>query len=470
MAELRARRDEAARVADLVELRLDTVDRPDVGGALAGRTTPVIVTCRPSWEGGAYTGAEDDRLALLTLALEQGAEFVDVEWAAGPLALVGRTGGRRIIVSSHDFTGVPADLASRAAAMRATGAEIVKVAVMARRLSDCLPLLALRREASGPGLVMAMGEAGVVTRVLASRFGSCWAYAGAGIAPGQIPPDRMLGEFRFREIGPSTRVFGLIGRPVAHSVSPAMHNAAFRGEGLDAVYVPLEAESLDDFSRFAESVGVAGASVTAPFKLEAFETARASDEVSRRIGATNTLKRDGDGWLGCNTDVNGFLAPLAPMMNLSGARATVLGAGGAARSVVAALATAGSRVTIAARRRDRAAALCATTGAAEGEWPPRPGTWDLLVNATPVGTHPHVGEMPIPESALDGGLVYDLVYNPTRTALLKSAERRGCRTIGGLDMLVAQAQAQFAWWTGVTPSARLMRDAAMTRLDEMNRS
>jgi 3-dehydroquinate dehydratase/shikimate dehydrogenase len=470
MADLRAGRDAAAGVADLVELRLDAVEQPDVAGALADRLTPVIVTCRPVWEGGAFTGSEHERLALLTDALELGAEYVDVEFAAGVSALIARTGGRRVIVSSHDFEGVPTDLEARVAAMRATGAEVVKVAVTARTLSACLPLLALARRDPRPLALMAMGASGVATRILASRFGSCWVYAGDAIAPGQIPPRRMLGEFGFRRIGPSTRVYGVIGRPVAHSVSPAMHNAAFQATGLDAVYLPLEAESVDDFMQFARAVGVAGASVTAPFKVEAFERADECDSVSRRIGAVNTLKREDDRWVGCNTDVEGFLAPLATVMPLAGARATVLGAGGAARSVVAALASSCASVTVSARRRGQAAALSDATGSALGDWPPPIGTWDLLVNATPVGTHPHVDDMPIPETALAGGLVYDLVYNPPRTALLGAAERRGCRTIGGLDMLVAQARAQFAWWTGTTPAPDLLHEAATTRLHEMNRS
>jgi 3-dehydroquinate dehydratase/shikimate dehydrogenase len=468
MAELCRQRDAAGVDADLVELRLDYVDEPDVAGALAGRRCPVIVTCRPVWEGGRFAGPEEKRLALLGEALDRGADYVDIEWAAGPSAFVARTGGRRIIVSSHDFTGVPADLTTRVASMRETGAEIVKVAVTARRLSDCLPLLAIAAAAPGRVVLMALGVPGLATRVLASRFGSCWAYAGDGVAPGQIPVRRMIDELGFREVGPSTHVYGVIGRPVTHSVSPAMHNAAFRAQGLDAVYVPFEAESVDDFARFAASMGVAGVSVTAPFKVEAFERADETDVVSRQIGAVNTLKREGGAWAGRNTDVGGFLAPLAPVMDLARSRATVLGAGGAARSVAAALASAGATVAISARRRERALSLSMTTGATVVDWPPRPGSWDLLVNTTPVGTHPRVTEMPIPESALDGGLVYDLVYNPPRTALLQSAERRGCRTIGGLDMLVAQAQAQFAWWTGVTPADRLMRDAAMARLAEMN--
>jgi 3-dehydroquinate dehydratase/shikimate dehydrogenase len=466
MAELRARRD-AVSDADLVELRLDTVRDPDVAGALEGRRLPVIVTCRPLWEGGAFEGTETERLGLLAEAHRRGAEYVDVEWRADATALLKATGGRRVILSTHDFTGVPTDLLARTGAMRSTGAEVIKVAVTAHALSDCLRLMPVTAGAERATVALAMGDFGLPTRILPARFGSAWTYAGERAAPGQIGPARMRNEFGFRRIRPSTSIYGVLGRPIAHSVSPAMHNAAFRHTGIDAVYLPLQAASFADFLTFAEAIRVAGVSVTAPFKIDAFDGADECDAVSRRIQAVNTLKRAGRRWLGGNTDAAGFLAPLERVMRLPGVRATVLGAGGAARSVVVALTSAGARVAVAARHADRAAAICALTAADAAEWPPRPGTWDLLVNATPLGTHPDAGVSPVPASALSGRVVYDLVYNPARTRLLDEAARAGCRTIGGLEMLVAQAQAQFEWWTGVRPGERVMREAAAARLREI---
>jgi len=200
--------------------------------------------------------------------------------------------------------------------------------------------------------------------------------------------------------------------------------------------------------------------------VQAFEHADECDAVSRRIQSVNTLRRDGPRWLGSNTDVTGFLAPLGALTPHRGGRAVILGAGGAARSVSVALASAGLQVTIAARRPDQAESVAALTGAAVGAWPPPPGSWDLLVNATPVGTAPYSTESPLPDGYpfRAGSVVYDLVYNPPYTRLLVDAERAGCRTIGGLDMLVAQAQAQFDWWTGQRPADRVLRDAAVARL------
>jgi 3-dehydroquinate dehydratase / shikimate dehydrogenase len=467
-AELRARRDDAAD-ADMVELRLDTVKDPSAAAALAGRKKPVIVTCRSRAQGGSFAGSEEERRAILSEALSLGAEYVDLEWNGSCADLMERTGGRRVILSHHDFTGMPADVRDLAHAMLSSGAEVVKLAVTARSLRDCVTLRAIGRSTRVPMALIAMGEAGIASRVLASWMGSCWTYAGdaaASNAPGQIAARQMLDEYRFRRIGARTAIYGILGRPVSHSVSPAMHNAAFRAAHLDAVYLPLAASDFDDFIGFAADANLAGVSVTAPFKIDAFELADECDPVSRRIQSVNTLRRDGGRWLGCNTDVTGFLTPLESAMRLAGARATILGAGGAARSVSVALASAGVKVTISARRLDQARSVASLTGADVVPWPPDPASWELLVNATPVGTTSNADASPLPDDYLfhGGAMVYDLVYNPPRTRLLTTAERAGCRTIGGLDMLVAQAQAQFEWWTGGRPADRVMRDAALARL------
>jgi 3-dehydroquinate dehydratase / shikimate dehydrogenase len=464
-AELRTRRDQVAD-ADMVELRLDTVKDPSAAGALAGRKKPVIVTCRPVAQGGHFKGSEEERRAILAEALSLGAEYVDLEWRGSCADLMEQTGGRRIVLSHHDFTGVPADVRELAHAMLASGAEVVKLAVMASRLSDCLTLREIGQGTRVPMSLIAMGEAGLASRVLASWMGSCWTYAGQGVAPGQLSEAVMHDQYRFRRIGARTAIYGVLGKPVSHSVSPVMHNAAFKSAHFDAVYLPLAAADFDDFTTFAAAVGLSGASVTAPFKVNAFESADECDPVSRRIQAVNTLRREGGRWLGCNTDVTGFLTPLQAAAQLKGLRATILGAGGAARSVAMALVSAGSHVTIAARRTEQAQAVAALTGADVTAWPPAPDSWDLLINATPIGTAPNVDESPLPDDYAfpANGLVYDLVYNPQYTRLLALAERARCRTIGGLDMLVAQAQAQFEWWTGRRPPARVMRDAAAARL------
>jgi len=468
-AELRRKRD-AVVDADLVELRLDTVSDPDVAGALNGRRRPVIVTCRPAWEGGQFRGAEEDRLRLLDEALVRGAEFVDVEWRAGFGGLVDRAADR-VVLSMHDFNGVPDDLVDRATAMRATGAAVVKVAVAMHRLSDCLPLAALGAQSTHRhrAVLIGMGEFGLPTRVLAARFGSQWTYAGELGTVGQLTPGELLDFYRFRSLTAVTGVYGLAGSPVTHSVSPAMHNAAFQATDVDAVYLPLRAADALDFERFGRAFGIKGASVTIPFKVALFERVDEVSAVARRIGAINTIRAEGGRWVAGNTDAAAFLEPLRDRVSLAGKRVAVLGAGGAARAVAVALSSTGAAITIHARNVAQAEEVAMTIGAAVGGLQPAPGSWDVLVNCTPIGMYPRAGDTPVPAAQLTGELVYDLVYNPTTTRLMREAERAGCQTIGGLEMLVAQAHEQFEWWTGIRPPIGIMKDAAVRRLAEFTR-
>jgi 3-dehydroquinate dehydratase/shikimate dehydrogenase len=485
MEALRAGRDAAAQAgADVVELRLDLVDRPDVAGALQGRPRPVIVTCRAAWEGGHFKGSEEERQRILREALDLGAEFVDIEHKTAGVDQWLRPADRaqRVICSLHDFEAMPRDIVERAREMRRTGAAIVKIAGYAHRLTDLLPLLEIgRAQGDGErGVLIGMGVAGTASRLLAAHFGSCWTYAGSAVAPGQVAASRLLNEFHFRRITASTPVYAVVGKPIEHSISPAMHNAAFAAAGLDAVYIPCEAADFNDFLAFADALPIAGASVTAPYKLAAFDGARAdaADDIVQRLRAANTLRRDtrdrsNCGWTCTNTDVAGFIAPLSARIALRGARVAVLGAGGAARAVVAGLDAAGADITVYARNETAAEELKSVSsgGLRVSKWPASiAGSWDVLVNTTPVGTFPAVNETPFQASVqgpFDGRLVYDLIYNPRPTRLLRDAAAAGCATLDGLDMLVEQAARQFTWWTGITPSIEIMRDAAIRRLAEM---
>src|SRR5471030_77657 len=469
-AELRQKRDAVAD-ADLIELRLDTVSDPNVAGALAGRRRPVIVTCRPAWEGGEYRGSEEDRKQILADALSLGAEYVDIEWRARFDDLIAQAGGRRIVLSTHDFLGVPMDLTARVHAMRSTGAEVIKIAAAMTSLSDCVPLLDLGAQSvRQSGLVLiGMGQYGLATRVLAGRFGSIWTYAGALREVGQMNAQTLLKDYHFRSVSDTTEIYGVAGGSVQHSVSPAMHNAAFRAARVDAVYLPLPAVSAADFATFGRAIGISGASVTIPLKVTLFDAVDEVYAVARRIGAINTIRSEHGRWIGGNTDASGFLEPLQEKVSLSGLRASVLGAGGAARAVTVALASSGASVKLHARNRQQAEETAMLTSAELGPWPPEPGSWDLLINCTPVGMYPHVDEMPLPAEHLTGRYVYDLVYNPSITRLLREAAARGCQTIGGLEMLVAQAREQFQWWVGTKPQAGVMREAALKRLAEFAR-
>ena len=480
MRELVAARD-AATVGDMVELRLDGVQDVDVAGALRGRRVPVVVTCRAAWEGGRFNGSEDERRGILKQALEAGAEFVDVEWRAGFDDVIA-IDAARAVVSYHDFTGPPAGLDDRVAAMRRTGAGTIKVAYAAHRLSDTLALRAIGE--AGRAVVVGMGEPGVPSRLLAARYGSRWTFAGQAVAPGQLPASRMRDAFRFRTIGPSTRLFGVVSRTAMHSLSPVMHNAAFAAAGLDAVYVPLTTDDFADFLAYADGMGFEGASVTIPFKLDALEAAVVKEPIAAAVGAANTLRRRATGaasrhastggsvpgadrpWEATNTDVDGFLAPLDVLFpkGLTGIRASVLGAGGSARAVVAALGSRGATVSVHARRAEQAADVAGAFGAAAAAMRPAAGSWDLLVNCTPLGGANRRQESPMADAPLDGRVVYDLTYGDGDSALIAAARRAGCLVLDGLPMLIAQAERQFQWWTGQRPAPGVMRTAAFTAL------
>ena len=459
--ELRLARDAAQARADIVELRIDGVADLDLPALLADRAAPVIVTCRPVWEGGLFDGTEPDRLRMLRRARALGAEFIDVEFRADwrsvlhhsepPNPRTSEPPNDGIVLSFHDFTGVPADLETIAAGMEASGADVVKIAVTPSRLDECVRLARVGQSLS-TGVVIGMGPKGVMSRVVPQRFHACWTYAGALAAVGQIPYDVLRERYAVGRVTPGAALYGVVGAPVAHSHSPALHNAAFRSEGLDAVYVPLEAVDFDDFEAFARAFDVRGASVTAPFKAAALAAAASAEEGARAVGAANTLARVDGGWTAANTDIAGFLAPLDGV-DLAGLSAAVIGRGGAARAVTHALTQAGARVTTIVR----------------GELDRASEPWDLLVNATPVGTAPDVSASVLEGRPIRARRVYDLVYNPARTRLLADAETAGAAVLGGLPMLVEQACRQFEFWFNrPAPRAAYHAAAAELQFDETN--
>lgn len=451
--ELRLKRGVAEARADIVELRIDGVSDLDLPALLADRIAPVIVTCRPVWEGGQYDGVEPDRLRLLRRARALGAEFIDVEFRADWRSVLHhveppnpRTSepGEGVVLSFHDHTGVPADLETIAAGMASAGADVVKIAVTPARLSDCGRLAAIGRSLR-TGAVIGMGPKGLVTRMAPNHFSACWTYTGALSELGQISPERARDLFAAGHLTADAALYGVVGSPVSHSYSPDLHNAAFRHEGIDAVYAAFEPVDFADFLQFAREFVVEGVSVTAPFKGEAFEAAASADEAAKATSAANTLKRAAGGWAAANTDVEGFLAPLqAGGVRLDGARAAVIGRGGASRAVGHALRTAGAEVTVIGR----------------GDLDRASEAWDVLVNATPVGTSPGIAASVMGGRPIRARLVYDLVYNPRETRLLGDARAAAAVAIGGLDMLVAQACRQFELWFGRPAPAGVYRAAA----------
>ena len=459
--------------ADLAEVRLDAMRALDLDRLLDHPPCPVIVTCRPAREGGLYEGPEGERLHTLRRALGLGARYIDVEHDA--LSLLGDVPPERLIASYHNFDETPADLEAIHRRLAESGAGTVKVAVTAEHILDTVPVLRLLRDAAVPTIALSMGERGVLTRILAPKFGAPFTYAaddaGPEAAPGQLTLSRMRDLYRADRIGPATEVFGVVGDPVGHSVSPQIHNAAFAEVGRDAVYLPLWVEGdAAAFVRAMKAFDVGGYSVTIPHKQGVMAAADEIEPVARRIGAVNTLQRRADGSLfATNTDWTAGLAAIEAVVGegwLRGRRALLLGAGGVGRAMAFGLAERGARVTLADLDADRADALASELGVetcpadAAADVP-----CDVLLNCTPVGMHPETDATPVPTEVLRQGLVvYDAVYNPAETRLLRQARQAGCRTVAGLDHFVRQAVEQFELWTGRPAPVERMRQVVVEAL------
>jgi 3-dehydroquinate dehydratase/shikimate dehydrogenase len=313
-----------------------------------------------------------------------------------------------------------------------------------------------------------MGEVGLPARILALREGSALAYApiGKATAPGQVSLYALKHLYRAHELTRRTRVYGVIGDPVGHSLSPLLHNTGFIARGIDAVYLPFLVKDLRDFLKAVPEFGMRGFSVTIPHKQSILKYLREIDPLAAEIGAVNTVvvRRNGS-LFGCNTDYLGILRALEKKLELSGSRVLIFGAGGVARAAAFALAKAGAQVGICARREKLARELARAVG---GEAVPRRAlkseTIDAILNATPIGMHPHDGISPLLPHELNCRVVMDLINRPQRTQLLKLAARKGIATISGVEMFVPQGVAQWELWTGQHAPESAMRKAVLEAL------
>jgi 3-dehydroquinate dehydratase/shikimate dehydrogenase len=481
------RRDLLAAVkagADAVELRLDCLKsapgEADLRGLLENAGAETIATIRPVRQGGYYEGDESLRLRTLQLAERLGATFVDVEDDV-PLKYWPRA---QVIVSHHDFSGVPKNLSRIVRRLENTPAAVVKVAFAAGGPEHALRALDVVRACRKPAMALAMGEPGVMSRILAKKFGAFGTFAslsrGAESAPGQPTLAEMQDLYRWDDITPKTLVYGVVGCPVGHSMSPAIHNASLKAAKLDAVYVPLLVESgKKPFDRFLDAVlacrwaAVRGLSVTIPHKENAlaYVGAERCDELCRTIGAINTIDIGPRGSLrGFNTDYAAAIDAVCDAMGirrekLSGKGVAVLGAGGAARSLTAALRHYGADVTIYNRTLQRGRRLAREFACRAESLAAAPAmTAEILINCTSIGMHPNVDDCPVAKIPPSVKVVFDTIYNPVRTKLLQRADAAGRLCVTGVEMFVNQAVAQFEAWTHKKAPRDVMRRVFLKRL------
>lgn len=466
----------AEQGADMVELRLDYVaSRVNIRRLMAERPSQdckVIVTCRRQEDGGKWTGTEEARLLLLREAIAENVDYIDIEEdIANQIPRFGKT---KRIISYHNFRKTPEDLRGLQQEMAQKDADLLKLATMANDPHDCVRMLESMQESEIPIVGMCMGDIGTPSRILSAKFGSPYTYATfhheRTLAPGQLSFKQMTEIYRYSNITSDTAVFGVIADPVGHSLSPHVHNAAFQAEGIDAVYCPFRvpSDTLDQFMRDAPRLGIRGLSITIPHKEAIARHLTKVDPAVKSIAAVNTVVFDGSEVIGYNTDYNAAMycienalgtvaADPSPVKNK---RVLVLGAGGVARPVVYGLRSRGAHVTVASRTKKRSEKLAKSFDCKATDWEARNRVnCDVIVNCTPVGMHPNVDESPISKNALKPSmLVFDTVYNPESTLLIKDARERNCHTVTGVDMFEKQAELQFKLFTKQDAPAGLMRD------------
>ncbi|MGE3313550.1 MAG: shikimate dehydrogenase [Planctomycetaceae bacterium] len=449
----------AERGAELVEFRLDWLSRaPDLPRLLADRPTPCVITCRRQADRGRWRGSEEQRLAILRAAIVAKVEYVDVEDDIAHT--IRRYGPTKRIISNHNFEETPEDLEEIHERLCKLDPDIVKIVTMANTPGDAVRMLQLVKNAKVPTVGFCMGELGLLSRVLCGKYGSPFTYASFSsereLAPGQISFDQMRQLYHYERINAETDVYGVLGDPIAHSMSPLIYNATFRKEGINAVYLPFRVlkQTLPETMAEFEWLNVRGYSVTIPHKEAVLEEIPRHDAAVEEIGAANTLYRDFTGqWTASNTDYEAALATIRLGLQegenrdaeLSGKKVLVLGAGGVAKAICLGLVKAGAGVTICSRTHARAIALAEKLGCQQIQWENRGAVYaDILVNCTPVGMHPNVDESPFAMNWFrDGMLVFDTIYNPENTLLLKEARQHNCRTVSGVEMFIRQAALQY---------------------------
>jgi 3-dehydroquinate dehydratase/shikimate dehydrogenase len=480
----------AAEECNLIEIRLDCLE-PSALELNTARITKLlenagcnsILTFRPAEQGGHRQLSDETRHEFWSSAIFS-ESFFDVELdlaerlnsieAAQPLPV----DWRRTICSHHDFTGVPAKVNQIYERLAGTPARVLKIAVRANDATDCLAVFHLLERARTEGrdlIAIAMGPAGLATRILGPSHGAFLTYATFGnsepTAPGQISARELSEVYRLDQIDTETQIYGLMGSPVSHSVSPLMHNAAFAARDRNAVYLPFEVHDVKGFIRRMIHPrtrelhwNVRGLSVTAPHKFAVMDQLDWIDPAALAIGAVNTIAIAGEALHGYNTDAQAFIKTLKGTFGeWDFARCAVIGSGGAASAALWALKQAKADATLFARNAARGEALAKRFDVPwvkleDAEY----RDFDVVINATPLGT---VGqfenETPATAQQLRGArLAYDLVYNPSETRFLREASEAGCQTLGGFSMLVAQAAEQFSLWTGAPAPDGIMYEAA----------
>jgi 3-dehydroquinate dehydratase/shikimate dehydrogenase len=483
----------ATEVADVIELRLDCLLEGELDSAsrvlssLIDKAAALTILTIRSGEQGGRASLDLDQRSQFWSAIGSSAENCLRDFELDLVQEYKRRADEqldwgRVICSYHDFAGIPPNLEQIYESMAATEARILKIAVQADDATDCLPVFHLLERAQSEGremIAIAMGPAGIMTRILGPSRGSFLTYGSlddeSATAPGQLSARELRQVYRIDRIDQQTEVLGIIGKPVGHSLSPQIHNAAFAAAGVNAVYIPFEVRDAVSFicrmvhPRSRElDWNLRGLSVTAPHKSTVLSCLDWIDPAAKEIGAVNTIVVQDHLLHGYNTDAPGFISPLRRRFgSLKGARCAIVGGGGGARAALWALRHEGAGVTLFVRDPEKARRVAKEFGVDCHQLAgTRFNQFEIVINATPLGTHgEREDETPATAEQLGGvRLAYDLVYNPIETRFLREARAADCETLSGLEMLISQAVEQFKLWTSQNPNAEVMRAAALRTL------
>jgi len=474
-------RREANAGESFLEFRLDYLPAPEQGIAVIQKfrsTHPdccILATCRRHQNHGKFNGSVEDQIRILNAALDAGARAVDIEVESAENALPRLEplrGKGQVMLSYHNYDGTPSPEAILRRMLRVS-ADGYKIVTTARKPSDSSRLLALTKShPRTPLIVLAMGEMGFPTRVLATAWGGLFTYAAPnaaeGTAAGQVGARVLRHLYRAEKFTRAAKIYGVIADPVRHSISPAVHNRAFQSRRLDAVYLPflVAPAHLRDFFSLADRLPLAGFSVTIPHKQKIIRYLDAVDPLAKRIGAVNTVWRKGGKWRGTNTDALGVTGPLSKALRLAKSSVLIVGNGGAARGAAFALAEAGAKIALVGRNADRVRALSKVCNAeALGREQLAGRHFDVVVHATPLGMFPNCNECFF-NGHIPGDVVFDMVYNPLETVLVRHAREQGLVVIPGIEMFVEQAVRQFEIWTGDSAPRPAMQKAAIEALEQ----
>ena len=459
--------------AQLVELRLDFIRRPvNLKRLMSGAGCPVVATCRRPEDRGLWRRTEEERVALLRSAIAYGVDYVDLEMEIA--SKIPRYGNTQRIVSYHNFDETPSNLEEIHHQMTKLDPDVIKIVTMANNPIDNMMALRLCRDSEIPTVAFCMGEMGMFSRILCGKFGAPFTYATFSedrpMAPGQLSFLKMEEVYHYDEISPDTTVLGVIADPVAHSLSPAIHNAAIRKNGLNMLYLPFRVprEYLESFISICPELGVKGLSVTIPHKEKVIKCINALDDQVAGIKAANTVVFRDNNAYGYNTDCYAAIKSLEDRLLeknpdsdnvFEGQKVMLLGSGGVARAIAFGLLEKGAKVAICARDYKKSEALATAMDCQSIEWPERANfECTVVINCTPVGMHPNMNDSPFEGDWFDKRMVvFDTVYNPEQTLFIKQAREAGCETVTGIDMFVLQAARQFELFTDTKADMEVLR-------------